>query len=146
MTKDDKKQSIFGLFDSLTSMLGIILALAITGNYKSLVIASIAGAVGAAGSMAGGEWLSDKEMSLHRASVMGIATFVGGILPALPFFIVANLIGLIVSILIAIILGIIISYLRPEDFRTSFKQTFRLLIPVTALALFVSLLAGAIVS
>lgn len=80
---DDVKQAVFGVSDGLTSALGVVIPLALAGRPMLTVIFGLA--ICAAIGMAGGEYLSDERGDLRAAVAMGIASFVGTVLPALPF-------------------------------------------------------------
>ena len=87
MSKDDLKQGVFGSFDGLTSALGVITGLVVAGVHdgRHILAASLGLAIAATTGMAAGEYLSDTSRSKRRAAVMGAATFLGSVLPALPF-------------------------------------------------------------
>jgi hypothetical protein len=73
-----------GGFDGTASLLGVIIFLLF--SHPSLILpTAVSGAASSAVSMAGGEWLSDSDNGFAPSLVMGVATFIGAILPAVPF-------------------------------------------------------------
>jgi VIT1/CCC1 family predicted Fe2+/Mn2+ transporter len=74
---------VFGSFDGLTCFLGVLFGLL---GHPQLVMAAAVG-VGTAEivGMAAGEWQSDSSNGLAASAVIGLASGVGAILPALPY-------------------------------------------------------------
>ena len=78
------RPAIMGGFDGCASLLGVIVYLVAT--HPALIFpAALSGAAGSAISMGGGEWLSDSDSGFSASSVMAAATFLGALLPAIPF-------------------------------------------------------------
>jgi hypothetical protein len=75
--------AVFGTFDGITSLLGVLLGLA---SHPALVLTAAIG-VGTAEAvgMAAGQWQSDSDDGLGAAAVIGAATGAGCIAPALPY-------------------------------------------------------------
>ena len=140
-----KATAIFGLFDGLTSVLGMVLALVVTGNMKGLVVAVVAATVSASLGMGAGEWLSDSEESYKRAEVMSIATFLGTLLPGIPFFFGRSIGSYLACCVLTTGLGVLIAELRPGARIPSYLKTFLVLVVVTGISLGASLIAGGIV-
>jgi len=67
----------------MMSLLGVVLYL--MGHQSIIFPAALCGGISSALSMAGGEWLSDSENGLGASCVMGAATGLGAILPAVPY-------------------------------------------------------------
>ena len=83
----DLKEAIFGSFDGMTSTLGVVAGLLAThATAPKIVAATIGIAVAATVGMGAGQYLSDGERNLRRALVMAVATLVGSVIPAVPFF------------------------------------------------------------
>lgn len=77
------RPAVFGAFDGLTAVLGVLLTL--TGH-PSLVIPTAAGvAIAEAIGMFFGEWLSDSDNGFGASAVIGAASLVGSMGPALPW-------------------------------------------------------------
>ena len=82
----DRREAIFGSFDGMTSTLGVVAGLlAARATAPKILAGAIGIAVAATIGMAAGQYLSDGTRNLCRAGVMGLATLVGSVLPALPF-------------------------------------------------------------
>jgi VIT1/CCC1 family predicted Fe2+/Mn2+ transporter len=141
---EDGSTVVFGLFDGTTSALGVIVATAATGNAKAVIVASVALAVGAAVSMAAGQWLSDTKRSLRRALVMGLATLLGSILPAVPFFAVSGFLAWVCCGVVTVALASLIAEVRPGAPLPSYAITFTVLTVAAGLAIAASLAAGAV--
>lgn len=77
------RPATFGLFDGITTCLGILLGLAAR---PSLILPAAVG-IGAAETvgMAAGEWLSESKNGLRASAVIGAATGLGSVIPALPY-------------------------------------------------------------
>ena len=139
-----KEEAIFGVFDGVSSSLGVILAMAINGS-GALVVAAVALAIGASVSMGLGEWLSDNSESFMRAFVMGSATFIGAISPAIPFiFLEREIVTYILCGIIVTAICIIIAKIRPGGWPKSLVTTFGTTFVATGLAVGGSLIAGAV--
>lgn len=80
----DRKEAIFGSFDGMTSTLGVAGLLATHATPSKILAAAIGIAVAATTGMSAGQYLSDGKRNLRKAVVMGVATLVGSVLPALP--------------------------------------------------------------
>ena len=77
------RPAVFGAADGLTCALGAILSL--SGHPDLVVRTAAALAVAECVGMAAGEWLSESSKGRAAAVVIGLATGVGGLLPALPY-------------------------------------------------------------
>ncbi len=141
MSPADREQTIFGGFDGLCSAVGMIAVLAIA-NSPALLRAAIALAAGAAVSMAFGEWLSDPQARVHRALVMGAATLVGSIAPALPYIPLDGTGAAVACAGVTVVCGAAIAELRPGARASSYARTFGVLIVACAAAVAASRLAG----
>ena len=83
------KHAVFGLFDGLTVVLGVIIGL--YSSHPDLILTTaVAVGVAEAIGMFSGEWLSETKSGLRGPIVIGVATCTGSILPALPFALVAS--------------------------------------------------------
>lgn len=142
MSRDDVKQAVFGGFDGLASAIGMIAAVALTGAYSTLLVAAVALAAGAAVSMAAGEWLSDADGSVHRALVMGGATLIGSVSPAIPFAFGHGIFAAAGCALVTVALGGAIAEIRPGGRGRSWALTFGVLAAACGAAVAASFLAG----
>ena len=134
-------QAVFGLFDGATSALGLVISLAIASNVHTLTIAVVALSIAAGIGMAFGEWLSDSKSSISLAVIMGIATFVGTILPAIPFFVLGSTtLAFVLCGLTTLCIGSIIAELRPGDRKSSYLKTFSVLTIATGVSIAAALI------
>jgi hypothetical protein len=136
-----RKIAILGSFDGLTTALGMILSLAITGNFHGLAIAAVALAVGAAFSMAGGEYLGEDKTDWTLAKVMWTASLLGSALPAVAFLAPQPYCWPICAVLVIGMLAVI-AYERPEPFWHSLRRTVIVLAVATAFGVGTGLLVG----
>lgn len=88
LTATNLRQFIFGVSDGITSALGVVIPLALEHAPMLAVIMGLA--ICATIGMSGGEYLSDNKGDLRAAAAMGVASFVGSVIPALPFFFTHN--------------------------------------------------------
>jgi VIT1/CCC1 family predicted Fe2+/Mn2+ transporter len=138
VTRADRAEAVFGLFDGLTSALGLTLVAASRLSAHAVISTAAALAVGAGASMAAGEYLHDEHGRLRPAAVNGCATALGVLLPALPWLALRGLGAYAATLAIAACLGGLIARLRPERGLASLLRTFGVLIPVA----FLSTLSG----
>lgn len=106
------RPAIFGLFDGTSSLLGVVLYL--LGHQSLIFPAALMGGISSAISMAGGEWLSDSENGFRASCVMGGATGLGAILPALPYALGTGPAAVAESVVICLLIGFVVSCLRPN--------------------------------
>jgi VIT1/CCC1 family predicted Fe2+/Mn2+ transporter len=78
------RPAVFGSFDGMASLIGVIVYLLAT-RPSVIFPAALAGALTSAVSMGGGEFLADSDNGLAASSVMALATFCGALAPAVPF-------------------------------------------------------------
>lgn len=105
------RPAIFGLADGTMSLLGVVLYL--LGHQALIFPAALSGGISSALSMAGGEWLSDSKNGLGASCVMGAATGLGAILPALPYAAGSGTAALACSIVICVLIGAVVALMRP---------------------------------
>ncbi len=87
MDSSDLREAIFGSFDGMTSTLGVVAGLLATDATAPKILAAAIGiAVAATVGMGAGQYLSDGARNMRRAIVMAVATLIGSVLPAIPFF------------------------------------------------------------
>jgi VIT1/CCC1 family predicted Fe2+/Mn2+ transporter len=105
--------AVFGMADGLTCALGAILSLS---GHADLVFPTAA-AVAAAEcvGMAAGEWLSDSQHGLGASAVIGIATGVGGLLPAVPYAVLRGPWAVAASVLVFTVCAGLIAVVRRSE-------------------------------
>jgi VIT1/CCC1 family predicted Fe2+/Mn2+ transporter len=104
------RPAIFGLGDGCMSIVGVVLYL--LGDSKIIFAAALSGAISAALSMAGNEYLSDSDNGLWPSLVMGGATAAGGLLPALPFLFAHGALALVLMGVICLVIGVVVGVMR----------------------------------
>lgn len=131
----------FGSFDGMTSVAGIVFALANKG-LNVIVLAAIGLAVASAVGMAAGEYLGDstKRHAYLRSAVMGLSTAVGTLVPTIPFFVFASkTLAFAFAGMLALILTTIIGHVRAQGIR-GYVQTYAILTAAIGATVVVSLL------
>ena len=106
------RPAVFGLSDGMMSLLGVVLYL--LGHRDLIFPAAVSGAISSALSMAGGEWLSESDNGLGASCVMGVATGLGSVLPALPYAFGSGPVAIGMSVAICIGIGIAVALMRPN--------------------------------
>jgi VIT1/CCC1 family predicted Fe2+/Mn2+ transporter len=109
------RPAIFGLADGTMSLLGVVLYL--LGHPALIFPAAVSGGISSSLSMAGGEWLSDSDNGLGASCVMGAATGLGAILPALPYAFTSGVTAITCSITICVLIGAVVALMRPNRSR-----------------------------
>jgi VIT1/CCC1 family predicted Fe2+/Mn2+ transporter len=104
------RPAIFGLGDGCMSIVGVVLYL--LGDQRIIFAAVLSGALSAALSMSGNEYLSDSDNGLGASVVMGLATAAGGLLPAFPFLFWRGPAALTAMGLICLVIGLIVGIMR----------------------------------
>jgi VIT1/CCC1 family predicted Fe2+/Mn2+ transporter len=148
LTQDELGEAIFGTFDGMTSLLGVIAGALVAGTEHVLVVTAGGLAVAATVSMAGGQFLSDTGQAgarRRRAAIMGLATFIGSFLPACPYLFLgrtpATVLSLIVTTLMA--MGIAQARVAKQGVAAAYLQTFAILIVAGGLSVIATLALGA---
>lgn len=128
------RPAIFGLSDGMASMLGVVLYL--TGHQSLIFPAALSGGISSALSMAGSEWLSDSENGPGASCVMGAATGLGAILPAIPYAFGTGSAAVAESLVICVLIGITVAALRPlRGLGMALAETFGILAAIVAVVL-----------
>src|SRR5215469_13667843 len=113
LDRSDAREAIFGSFDGMTSTLGVVAGLLATKATSSHIVAGAIGiAVAATIGMGAGQYLSDEERNVRKAIVMAVATLVGSVLPAIPFFFGTSLACVLASVAITLIAAAVIGHYR----------------------------------
>ncbi|MGA7834478.1 MAG: VIT1/CCC1 transporter family protein [Acidimicrobiales bacterium] len=124
--------AVFGASDGLVATMALILAT--MGHGRKVVLAASIGLLIAEGfGMAASQYLSDPKRDLRLALVMGVATSVAIIVPAIPWAVTSGTAAVISSCFIGLVLAGMIAYARPGGLE-SWLQTYGVLIAVGAIA------------
>jgi VIT1/CCC1 family predicted Fe2+/Mn2+ transporter len=125
--------AVFGLADGMMSLLGVVLFL--LGHRNLIFPAALSGGISSALSMAGGEWLCDSANGLGASAVMGLATGLGAILPAVPYAVITGPVAIAASVVICVLIAAAVSFLRPARLPVAAAQTFGILGAIFAVVL-----------
>jgi VIT1/CCC1 family predicted Fe2+/Mn2+ transporter len=130
LDKNILKPSVFGMFDGLTSLLGVVIPL-LNHQHILVFITCFGLAVSSAISMGLGEYLSsDRELPTwirsKRSLYMGIFTGVGCFLPVIPYAFTGGALAMSLSISIYLLLTLSVSWMKSAElgWKTSLIQTF----------------------
>ena len=134
------RPAIFGSFDGTASLLAVVVYLLVT--HPALIFpTALAGAIGSAISMGGGEWLSDSENGLGASGVMAAATFTGALLPALPFAFGWGPAAIAESVIICCLVGVTVACMRHgRALWRALAETFGIMLTVLAAILALGLI------
>jgi VIT1/CCC1 family predicted Fe2+/Mn2+ transporter len=128
-----------GLADGMMSPLGVLLYL--LGHQSLIFPTALFGALSAMVSMAGSEFLSTSETGLGGSLMMGAATAVGGVLPALPFAVTTGPAAIAESVVICVLIGFVVACLRPaRNLVVALAQTYAVLGGIFAVVLVVAVI------
>ena len=136
------RPAVFGIGDGCMSIVGVVLYL--LGDSHVIFAAALAGSISASLSMAGNDYLSDSDDGFLPSVVMGLATFAGGVLPALPFLFTSGAGALTLMGGICFLLGVLVGVIRARaatthSFRVVFLGTLAIFAVIFAAVLIVSL-------
>jgi VIT1/CCC1 family predicted Fe2+/Mn2+ transporter len=132
---------IFGLCDGAMSILGIVFYAAGHGSW--VLPAAISGGLSAAVSMAGGEWLSESGNGPAAACAMGVATFTGSILPAIPYAFLGGAAAPIASVTACAVVAYVVGLMRRGYRERPVLETFAVLAGVLVVSVACALLIPA---
>lgn len=137
--EDEASSEIFGVFDGMTSVLGVLAGL-ITRPRHVIIAAAVGLAVASAVGMGAGEFLGDSRRRLKIAAVMALATAIGTMLPIIPLFVFRSRItGEIGAGIVTLALTIFIAHRRKR-----WVETFGVLVVVAVATTAVALVTGAV--
>lgn len=136
--------AVFGGFDGATSVVGVLLTL--TGRPGQILPTTLGLAVAGGVGMAAGSWLSaDSDAGPREALVIGAATAVGTLLPALPYALLAGAAAMVCSGLLLVLLGAGITAVRACDrsLGRAAAETYGVLFAVSAAVAAAAVATGA---
>jgi VIT1/CCC1 family predicted Fe2+/Mn2+ transporter len=142
MTRDDITQAIFGSFDGVVSVIGVMVAL-LARLTPIIVEAAVGLAAASAVGMAAGEYLGDDTRNFRPAMVMGAATMVGTMCPVVPFMLFAKQLAIVVAVVLVLAISLAIARLRAQTSATrAYAETFGVLFLAAGVTAVVSWLTG----
>ena len=132
LRRDLAAPAVFGGFDGASGLLGVVIFLLF--SHPSLIFpTAMSGAASSAVSMAGGEWLSDSDNGPGASLAMGIATFAGALLPAVPFAFGSGLAAVAASAVTCLGICVTVARLREgRGFSRALAETLGILAAVVA--------------
>lgn len=124
------RPAVFGAFDGLTVVLGVLFSLA--GAPRLVLPTAVGVAVAEGVGMAAGEWLSESDSGFAASAVIGAATMTGSVLPAVPYAVVSGRAAVAGSVVVFAALGVVISAIRARQrgWRRALVETFGVLVAV----------------
>lgn len=145
MQKTDTSQAIFGSFDGLTSLIGLLAGALVVHATGGQILAEAGGlAVAAAVGMASGDFLSGSTVRLSL--IMGISTLIGSLVAAVPVALIGGVLGYALAVVVSLVMAVLIAETRSRsDGRLrGYASTFIILVLASALSVGVSVLLGAV--
>jgi VIT1/CCC1 family predicted Fe2+/Mn2+ transporter len=141
LDKEVLKPSIFGMFDGLTSLLGVLIPL-LTFTHILVFTTCIGLSVSSAISMGLGEYLSSdkfipRRTRVHRSVYMGIFTAIGCFVPVIPFAFIGGSVALWIATAIYIGMTFVVAFMKKDElgWKQALTQTF--VVSIVAVALVV---------
>lgn len=105
--------AVFGMTDGLTCSLGVILSLT---HHASLILpTAVAVSSAECVGMAAGQWLSESDDGLGESLVIGLASGVAGLAPALPYAFLAGFWAIFTSVVILVGIAAAVTVVRIRD-------------------------------
>lgn len=137
-------KAIFGSFDGMNCVLGVITAGYFVSDSRALFLTAAGLAVAGAVSMGGGSYLSEITSihTIEHAVIIGFSSFFGVLLPVLPFLFLPKLIATCISACVMCLIAISIAQFRTQSGKwwISYVQTFSILFCATIASIVITLL------
>lgn len=138
MTSEQRQEAVFGAFDGVVSIVGVVVGLLLQHAMPSTIaVIGLAGGVAAAVSMGFGE-LAKSATSLLKRLPIGVAMFcaslVGALVPVWPFFVFSRSTAVLVGALGCFAVATGIGYERHQGLR-GFILTYLVFIAAVSLTL-----------
>lgn len=141
--KQEIGKAIFGSFDGMTCVLGVIAAGVISGDTHALILASIGLCIAESVAMCGGSYLSEIVAvdRVKQASIIGVSAGIGVILPVLPFLIASHSLAIVGSAVMTLGMACAIAQARIESSGriAAYVQTFAILLIAAIASILVTL-------
>lgn len=136
---DNVSKAIFGGFDGLICILGVIAGCYVTGDMHTLMLSAIGLAIAEGIAMFGGSYLSEMVAvyRLRHAAIIGIAAAVGILIPALPFFFAPRNVAILLSLFLTCAFAAIIAQVRVKQmgWLEAYAQTYMIVFVVTVVTI-----------
>lgn len=136
---DNVSKAIFGGFDGLVCVLGVIAGCYVSGDMHTLVLSAIGLAIAEGIAMAGGSYLSEMVAvyRLRHAVIIGVASAVGILIPALPFFFAPRNIAILLSFFLTCAFAAIIAQVRVKQmgWLEAYAQTYAIVFAVAVVTI-----------
>lgn len=140
---DNLSKAIFGSFDGMTCVLGVIAAGITTGDQHALILAAIGLALAESIAMAGGTYLSEitDVHSIQHAAIIGGASLFGVLFPTFPFLFVPKPFAVAVSMALTCLLTVAIAQVRVSSlgFVRAYIQTFAIVLVAAGVSVLATL-------
>jgi VIT1/CCC1 family predicted Fe2+/Mn2+ transporter len=141
---DNLSKFVFGSFDGMTCVLGVVAGCYVSGNIHALILSVVGLAIAEGIAMAGGSYLSEL-VGIYRvrhALIIGIASAVGILVPAFPFFFAPAHVAILLSLFLTCVLAVIIAQVRVRTLGAleAYVQTFVLILMAAGVSVVVTLL------
>lgn len=137
MSQENVSEAIFGAFDGVVCVLGVILAASLSGHSEAIPVAGIGLAISESVSMAGAAILSGRNRL--KVALMFVASFISILLPVVPFLIWGSS-ALIGSLIVAFLLVLLIANSQPGNRALTNLRTFAILAISIGLTVLVGLI------
>jgi VIT1/CCC1 family predicted Fe2+/Mn2+ transporter len=140
LDREELSAAIFGCFDGVVSIIGVVFALLLTHTYGPAIgTICLGGAISATVSMSAGEYESQSGAALHKlrnAIAMGVATLVGSMVPVWPFFVFDRTAALALGGIGAMVVATWIGREKRSGWR-GYRNAYLILLGAAALTLLV---------
>lgn len=137
------KAGVLGAADGATSIAGVVAGGAGAGiGHQALAVTAIGGALAAAVSMAGAEWLSEDRTDWQAVKAMAAGTLLGAALPALPLLFVNGLLAVLLVVVVSLAVGVAVGETRYRAGKTTRLKAYSATVAVLCAGALVGWLAG----
>lgn len=145
---DNLSKAIFGSFDGLTCVLGVIAAGYVANDMHTLLLAVAGLAIAEGIAMAGGSYLSEM-VAVYRvrhALIIGVSSAIGIVVPAIPFFFAPKNVAILLSLFLVVCFAVIIASckVRILGWLEAYTQTFGIVLLCAVVTILVTLLLNGV--
>lgn len=136
---DNMSKAVFGSFDGMTCILGVIAGCYVSGDMRTLMLSAIGLAIAEGIAMAGGSYLSEivAVYRLQHAFIIGVASAIGILVPALPFFFAPRNVAILLSLFLTCAFAAIIAQVRVKQMGAleAYVQTYVIVLLVAVVTI-----------